>query len=1032
MKSGLSLAQIRKNYLIDEQTAVEALLSQVSVTSEQQKEIEIQAKHLIRIARKAAEKPDMADAMLHKYKLTSKEGLALMCLSEALLRIPDKKTADELIKDRLTNTDWGAHFERQDSLAVSASTVALSLTRTILKKSENSSKIGGFFKSVLEKTSDPFIRQGIKHAMKILAEKFVVGQSVEEAVKNGKAREEKGYLHSYDMLGEEAYTKADAEKYFTAYANAIETVGQSAGNKGVINSSGISVKLSALHPRYDFKNMDRVMGELVPKLNELVHLAKQYNIGLSMDAEESYRLDPSLRVYQEILSDSSLKEWSGFGFVVQAYQKRAVSVINHLQELAHAVSKRLPVRLVKGAYWDSEIKLAQEWGLSDYPVFTRKASTDLSYTVCAQKLLSDSTAFYPQFATHNALTIATLQILGKGRQFEFQRLHGMGESLYDSLVSQQNDDIKYRIYAPVGTHKDLLPYLVRRLLENGANSSFVNRFADPSVSYEALIQDPIERVKEFSSKRHPNIPLPQGIFGKERIASKGLNQEDSTVLTPILEDFKTFGESLTEISDDSSNGASMCPFDVKKVVGIVPHLTALEANRAVEIAHKASLTWGRTDVEERAQYLEKTAELFEQNTQKFLKLCVFEAGKTLDDALAEIREAVDFCRYYAAQAQKLMGTPLTMAGVTGEENTLQLFGRGAFVCISPWNFPLAIFTGQVAAALVSGNTVLAKPAGQTPLLGKLAVDLMHQAGIPVDVVQLVPGAGREAGDALVSHPLVRGVAFTGSTETARHINKRLAEKEGPIVPLIAETGGQNCMIVDSSALPEQVVRDVIRSSFQSAGQRCSALRVLYLQEDIADRVIELLKGRMEELVIGDPSLHKTDVGPVIDKAAQKTLQAHQEKMRAEAKVIYEYSLEKEISEKGTFVAPSAYEISDISVLEGEVFGPILHVIRYAKKDFQSIIDQINGTGFGLTFGLHTRIQSEFSHVFNQIQAGNVYINRNMIGAAVGCQPFGGEGLSGTGPKAGGPHYLLRFVTERVLSINTTAQGGNASLISMSD
>lgn len=1029
MKSVLSLVRIRENYLINEQVAVEALLSQISLASKQQDEIERQAKHLIQVARKAAEKPDMADAMLHKYKLTSKEGLALMCLSEALLRIPDKKTADELIKDRLTNTNWGAHFERQDSLAVSASTVALSLTRTILKKSENSSKVGNFFKSVLEKTSDPFIQQGIKQAMKILAEKFVVGQTIEEAVKNGKAREERGYLHSYDMLGEEAYTQADAEKYFTAYANAIEAVGQSAGDRGVINSSGISVKLSALHPRYDFKNMDRVMDELVPKLKELVHLAKQYNIGLSMDAEESYRLDPSLHVYQEILSDSSLKDWSGFGFVVQAYQKRAVSVIDHLQELAHAVNKRLPVRLVKGAYWDSEIKLAQELGLQDYPVFTRKASTDVSYVVCAQKLLGDPAAFYPQFATHNALTVATLQTLGKGRQFEFQRLHGMGESLYDSLALQRSDDIKYRIYAPVGTHKDLLPYLVRRLLENGANSSFVNQFADPSVPYENLVQDPIERVREFSSKRHPNIPLPQDIFGEERVNSKGLNLEDTTVLNPILESFKTFGKSLAK---EPLEGVSVCPFDVKKAVGIVPHLTALEADQAVEVAHKAFASWGRIDVEERARYLEKTADLFEKNTQKFLNLCVFEAGKTLDDTMAEIREAVDFCRYYAVQARKLMSAPLAMAGVTGEENTLQLLGRGVFVCISPWNFPLAIFTGQVVAALVSGNTVLAKPAGQTPLIGKLAVDLMHQAGIPEDVLQLVPGSGREVGDALVSHPLVRGVAFTGSTETARHINRRLAEKEGPIVPLIAETGGQNCMIVDSSALPEQVVRDVIRSSFQSAGQRCSALRVLYLQEDIADRVIELLKGRMEELVIGDPSLHKTDVGPVIDKAAQKTLQAHQERMRKETHVIYECSLRKDISEKGTFVAPSAYEIPHINVLEGEVFGPILHVIRYAKKNFQSVIDQINSTGFGLTFGLHTRIQSEFSAVFNQIQAGNVYINRNMIGAAVGCQPFGGEGLSGTGPKAGGPHYLLRFVTERTLSINTTAQGGNASLMAMSD
>lgn len=1023
---------IYSHYYKDETEVVETLLSTYKDPDTKTKaDIEDKAKTLVEKARDMMDDAQLVDKMLYQYKLSSREGLALMCMAEALLRIPDSATASELVADRLTDADWTAGSNDPPPSLASLSHYALELASNLLndKTNETSGTLSTLLRTLVKKSSAPLILESVRQSMALLSHKFVIGETIEKALENALKDEEKGYLHSYDMLGEAALTTEDAEIYLHSYQKAINQVGKASNKRDVRNGPGISVKLSALHPRYEESQRDRVMTELLESLKVLTLQAKSHNIGVTIDAEESYRLDLSLDLLEQLLSIEEIAQWGGVGFVVQAYQKRALPVIQWLKELSKTYNVRIPIRLVKGAYWDSEIKLAQEQGVEDFPVFTQKSSTDLCYLVCAQKLL-EYDLFYPMFATHNAQTIAEIYHLAKGRDYEFQKLYGMGNELYKPVVEEANEQVKCRIYAPVGTHKDLLPYLVRRLLENGANTSFVNHITDKSIPVETLTESPFSRVQKTDTRRHPQIPLPCDLYGKDRLNSQGHNLDDRIQRDPLLKSIQKeydWKETLQGLKGgdptDSHNpftGESICE---------IGFATPEHVDKAFETAQEAAFGWNQTPVETRANMLEKAASLLEENTAELMALCSQEAGKTLPDGLAEVREAVDFCRYYAQQARHLMEKPMALPGPSGEDNTLHLHGRGPFVCISPWNFPLAIFLGQVSAALVTGNPVLAKPSGKTPLIAQYAVKLLHQAGIPEDVLHFLPGRGASLGQRMIDHPGIAGVTLTGSTYTAWHINKSLATKRGPIVPFIAETGGQNAMIVDSSALPEQVVMDVITSAFRSAGQRCSALRVLFLQDDIAERVISLLIGAMEELVIGDPGNYKTDVGPVIDTQAQKELEAHKTALKNQGHLLYECTLPQDCH-RGSFVTPAVYEIPKLFLLEKENFGPLLHVIRYQRDRIDEVFRSIRETGFGLTQGLHTRIQSKIQAYAKQLQVGNMYVNRNMIGAIVGSQPFGGEGLSGTGPKAGGPHYLYRFLTERTLSINTTAQGGNTQLLSL--
>jgi RHH-type proline utilization regulon transcriptional repressor/proline dehydrogenase/delta 1-pyrroline-5-carboxylate dehydrogenase len=899
--------------------------------------------------------------------------------------------------------------------------------------------LAGTLKRLVHNSGEPVIRGGITQAMRILGRQFVMGRNIKEALARARDDEKRGYRHSYDMLGEAAYTMADAERYFDSYKDAIAAIGKAAGEGGVFAAPGISVKLSALHPRYDFAQAGRAQVELVPRLLELAREAKRYDIGLTVDAEEASRLDLSLDVVEAVAGDSTLRGWDGFGLAVQAYQKRAPALIDWLAGMARRHKRRLMLRLVKGAYWDSEIKLAQEAGLDGYPVFTRKVSTDVCYLACAKRLFAEPKAFYPQFATHNAQTLAAVLELAAGsRDFEFQRLHGMGEALYDQVVGPDRLDLPVRLYAPVGSHEDLLAYLVRRLLENGANTSFVNRIVDEALPVEEIIADPVQAAATLDVIPHPRIPLPAQLYGESRRNSAGVDLTDPNDLAPL-------GQAMAAAAAQTWTAAPLVggkefagparpvldPADSTHEVGRVVEATAEDVNRALALAQRAAPDWDALGGAARADCLSRMADLMEADRAELLALCVREAGKTLGDAVAELREAVDFCRYYAARARADFAAPQVLSGPTGERNEVALHGRGVFACISPWNFPLAIFTGQVTAALAAGNAVLAKPAGQTPLIAAAAVRLMHRAGVPGEVLHFLPGPGSRIGTPLVADLRTAGVVFTGSTETARGINGSLAARDGPIVPLIAETGGQNAMIVDSTALPEQVVRDVLVSAFQSAGQRCSALRVLFLQDDVADKMLTMLAGAMEELVVGDPARLSTDIGPVIDADSKAALENHAARMNAEGRLIQRCDLGPGC-ERGHFFAPAAFEIPTLSILEREVFGPILHVIRYPADRLDTVIEAINGTGYGLTLGIHSRIDSTVAYIHSRLRVGNAYVNRNMIGAVVGVQPFGGEGLSGTGPKAGGPRYLHRFATERTLSIDTTAAGGNASLMSLGE
>lgn len=970
------------------------------------------------------------EELLREYSLSTKEGLALMVLAEALLRVPDAATADRLIEDKLGQGDFAHHEAKSDAFLVSASAWALGITARVIQPGETPT---GIVSSLAKRLGVPTVRTATRQAMRVMGNHFVLGQTIEEALKRARSGTGKLYRYSFDMLGEGARTQADADRYFASYTAAIDAIGRSAGNDRLPNRPGISVKLSALHPRYDATNHERVLSELVPKVVALARQAKGYDLNFTVDAEEADRLELSLDVIDAVFADASLDGWDGFGLAIQAYQKRASAVIDHIGRLAETHSRRMMVRLVKGAYWDTELKRAQERGLPDYPVFTRKAMTDLNYEACAAQLLKLRPRIIPQFATHNALTVATVaEMAGNAEGFEFQRLHGMGEALYEKLL-RENEGYACRTYAPVGGHQDLLAYLVRRLLENGANSSFVSASGDPEVPVSQLLLAPAEIIGSASAARHRRIPLPADLYGPSRKNSAGTELGHEESLDGLLKEIAAAGQfpDAAPIIDGKPQPGTArevrSPIDGTPI-GKVIEADAATAERAMAAAVKGFRAWNETPARIRAAALRKAADIMEARRGLLIALLQGEAGKTIDDAISEVREAVDFCRYYAAQAEEHFATPTALPGPTGEENRLVLRGRGAFVCIAPWNFPLAIFAGQVVAALVAGNSVVAKPAPQTPLIAAVAIRMLHEAGVPVSALHLVP-SGTEAGSALVAHKDVAGVAFTGSTATARGINRTLAAKDGPIVPLIAETGGLNAMIVDATALPEQVSDDVVMSAFRSAGQRCSALRLLVVQDDVADKMIEMIEGATKELKLGDPRKLDIHIGPVIDAAARQRLDAHLAAMRQQGRVAWAGQA-PELG--GTYVAPHIVRLDRVSDLTAEHFGPILHVVRWKAGELDKVIAEIDATGYGLTLGVHSRIETTVERVIERLSAGNIYVNRNIIGAVVGVQPFGGHGLSGTGPKAGGPHYLMRFATEQTVTINTAAAGGNASLIAMGE
>jgi RHH-type proline utilization regulon transcriptional repressor/proline dehydrogenase/delta 1-pyrroline-5-carboxylate dehydrogenase len=940
------------------------------------------------------------EGLVQEYALSSQEGVALMCLAEALLRIPDHRTRDALIRDKIAGGDWKSHMGDGRSLFVNAATWGLVVTGK-LTSSVNDSGLGAALTRLIARAGEPVIRRGVDMAMRMMGEQFVTGETIEEALDRSRAIEARGFQYSYDMLGEAATTAADAARYYRDYEAAIRAIGKASAGRGVYGGPGISIKLSALHPRYERRQAARVMAELLPRVAALAALAKCYDIGLSIDAEEADRLELSLDLFEHLAHDPALAGWNGLGFVVQAYGKRCPFVIDWIIDLARRSGRRIMVRLVKGAYWDAEIKRAQVDGLADFPVYTRKVHTDVAYIACSQKLLAAKDAVFPQFATHNAQTLATIYHLAgpdfATGDYEFQCLHGMGEPLYGEVVGPAKLDRPCRIYAPVGTHETLLAYLVRRLLENGANSSFVNRIASPEVSIEDLVEDPIDVVRAMASpgEPHPAIALPRDIYG-ERRNSAGLDLTDEGVLATLAQQMRE-GAQLSLVAGDGPTARPVVnPADRRDQVGIVHEVTPDQARADARVAQRACPAWAALAPADRAACLTRAADIMQDRMPQLLGLLVREAGKSVPNGIAEVREAIDFLRYYAERARANLGAADTPLGVV--------------TCISPWNFPLAIFTGQVAAALVAGNAVLAKPAEETPLVAAQAVAMLHEAGVPPAVLRLVCGDG-EIGSALVAAPETAGVMFTGSTQVARLIQAELAKRlsaDGLPIPLVAETGGQNAMIVDSSALAEQVVADVIASAFDSAGQRCSALRILCLQEEIADRTLAMIKGAVHELSIGPTDRLATDIGPVIAAEAGENITRHIDRMRALGRPVEQIDLSGETA-FGNFVAPTIIEIDHIGQVEREVFGPVLHVLRFKSTELDTLIDDINATGFGLTFGLHTRLDQTVAHVSARIDAGNIYVNRNVIGAVVGVQPFGGHGLSGTGPKAGGPLYLGRLV-----------------------
>jgi RHH-type proline utilization regulon transcriptional repressor/proline dehydrogenase/delta 1-pyrroline-5-carboxylate dehydrogenase len=1033
------LQELSKNYSVDEETWVKRLISIADPSSKEMLEINSTARPLIEQTRTSKKGAHVVDKLLQEYSLSDEDGITLMCLSEALLRVPDAATRNALIKDKLTAADWGTHLDGGNSLFVNASTWGLLIAGRFVKTGAvNHGDAATGLQKLLYKCGAPTLRGAMKVAMQIIGEYFVLGRTIQEASKRSIPFCKEGCKYSFDMLGEAAHTRQDAKRYLDSYLGALDNMAKNATSRPETGEGHtLSIKISALHPRYEESHKEATLPELVDIVKSIVAKARAYDIGITIDAEEADRLELSLELFKQVYNSDVAKGWGKFGLVVQAYSKRALHVLCWITSTSKAQGDEIPVRLVKGAYWDTEIKLCQQLGIDSYPVFTRKESTDTSYLACARYLLSDYTKglIYPQFASHNAQTIGSILAMSDDREFEFQRLHGMGEGLYESLM-RSHPHVGVRIYAPVGSHEDLLPYLVRRLLENGANGSFVHKLQDASVPVDELIVHPTKLLMTRASIVNPHIPLPGNIFN-DRDNSKGINLHIASQRTPLMNAIKKYNDTQWSAkpivgTDGSDGGATQStevfsPYDNSQKVGFILHANEQMAADSLVVAKECFDTWSLTDVNERATALDKTAALLEDNREELMALCVREAGKTLDDSIDEIREAVDFCRYYAQQAREMFNNPTTLPGPTGELNELHYEGRGVFVCISPWNFPLAIFIGQVAAALATGNTVIAKPAEQTSLIAYRAVEMMHEAGIPKGVLQLLPGSGSKLGGVLMKSGDVAGVAFTGSTPTGRLINKQLANRESAIATLVAETGGLNAMLVDSTALPEQVATDVMRSAFSSAGQRCSALRVLYVQEDIADRVIELIKGSMDELKLGFPGDYATDMGPVIDKTSQNNLMSYIEEMKSVAKQIYQ-GRTPEGFDNGTFVAPTLIEIGSIKQLSDEKFGPILHVARFAASEMDQVIQDINDMQFGLTLGIHSRNNTTYQYIARRARVGNVYINRDQVGAVVGVNPFGGRGLSGTGPKAGGPNYLTRFITEKTICLNTAAIGGNASLL----
>lgn len=1032
--------RIRAASHADEAQLVSELISEAetALDADQRAAILTRSRSVVSRCRSRSDQAGTLDAFLREFDLSNPEGVALMCLAEALLRVPDDDTADRLISEKIRSGDWAAHAGSSDSLFVNGSVWGLMLTgRLVTLDPETEADTGAWMRRLVSRAGEPIVRAAVVQAMRILGRQYVLGRSIDEAIDRSREAAGSGILHSFDMLGEGARTWADADRYFDAYQSAILAIGNAAEADDPLRNDGISVKLSALHPRFRQTQRNSVINELPERLLSLARLARAHELGLSIDAEEAARLELTMDLFQQLAEAPDLAGWDGLGFVLQAYQKRAPLVADWLVALARASGRRLMVRLVKGAYWDAEIKHAQEQGLPDYPVFTRKPNTDLCYEICAARLLLENDLIYPQFATHNATTACQVLTLAAGHDFELQRLHGMGELLYEELLRQADSPAPLRVYAPVGSHQELLPYLVRRLLENGANSSFVNRFLDQDTDVNELIIDPLAAVRASDTLRHRAIPTPPQLFrfaGEPRDNSIGLDLDQHGFAEALAAQHQQLSSRRwTAAPAGQGCGPSLTirsPADRSRIIGEVRSATDTDVLAAVDSAAAAQQRWQDAGAEHRARVLEQAAGNLQDAHSELTYLLGAEAGRTVADAVSELREAVDFCRYYAVQARAALSCR-SLPGPAGEQNVLSQHGRGVFACISPWNFPLAIFLGQASAALAAGNAVLAKPAEQTPLIAALATSLLHQAGVPEDVLQLLPGDGAAIGARLTADDRVAGIAFTGSTETARLIHRQLAARDGPIVPLIAETGGQNVMISDSTALPEQLVDDVLTSAFQSAGQRCSALRVLYLQEDIADRVLDMLVGAMATLRMGDPLDLATDIGPVIDQAAAANLAAHSARLARSGRLIASMEVPARCR-KGSFFPPRAFEIGSIRELEGEVFGPILHVIRYRASRLNQVIDEINDTGFGLTLGVHSRLERFARDVFHRTRVGNTYVNRNMIGAVVGVQPFGGQGLSGTGPKAGGPHYLQRFAVERTYTENIAARGGNAALFELED
>jgi len=1006
----------------DETAAVTALLAAAPLGLEDRAAVRADAEALVRATRQAARRQGVVESFLQQFSLSTREGLALMCLAEALLRTPDPETRDRLIAEKIGSADWASHIGKSGSLFVNASTWGLMLTGKLVDVDEDAkADIPGYLKRLAGRLGEPVIRAAVGQAIRIMGEQFVLGRNIGAALDRAKAD---GAMCSFDMLGEGARTAADAERYELAYAAAIEAVGANAARAGSgagpESGHGVSVKLSALSPRYEAVQEARVWAELYPRLKRLALIAARHDINFTIDAEEADRLTLSLKLLERLAGEPELGTWTGLGLAVQAYQKRAPEVIERLAGLARANGRRLMVRLVKGAYWDSEIKRAQVNGRPDYPVYTTKAATDLSYLVCAKALIAASPHLYAQFATHNAHTLAAVQRMARaaGVRIEFQRLHGMGEGLYRA-AAELYGDVTVRAYAPVGEHEDLLPYLVRRLLENGANSSFVHLLLNEQVPPAAVVIDPITAVEQAGPGPHPQIPKPADIYGDRR-NSAGIDlsiKAERDRLSAAVANLGPLGQ---------GDQAVRSPTDPSRIVGHVREASRADIDAAFAAARQAQPAWDAAGGPARAQVLRAMADALEANRDRLIAICVREAGKTLADGIAEVREAADFCRYYARLAETRFAGPEILKGPVGETNTLELRGRGVFVCISPWNFPLAIFTGQIAAALAAGNAVLAKPAEQTPLIAAEAVRLYHAAGLDPSLLTLLPGRGESIGAALTGHPGCDGVAFTGGTETAWRINQALAARRGPITPFIAETGGLNGLFVDTTALREQLVDDVIASAFGSAGQRCSALRILFVPKETAEGLIEAIKGAMDALSLGDPADPATEVGPVIDAEARRDLTLHVERLEREAKVLHRLAAPK----GGSFFGPVLAEIPSADFLEREVFGPILHIVRYDAGNLTQAAGALAASRYGLTLGIHSRIEGFAAEVRRLVPAGNVYVNRTIIGAVVGVQPFGGEGLSGTGPKAGGPNALARYSLERAVSVNITAQGGDPALLNL--